>query len=58
MGFLLCLLIVNTAMIFPLRLVWPATIMLFAFAGVTSPAAMPSVIVGLVIHAKLSGRPF
>jgi len=43
-----CILIVSIAMIFLLRFFWPAAIMLFAFAGITSVGGILGVILGLM----------
>src|SRR5215467_3540959 len=48
-GRLSCLLIVTVAAIFLLRFAWPAVVMLFAFAGVTSAATMVGVVLGLTV---------
>ena len=58
------LLLVTVAPIIVLRFFWPAIIMGFVLAGVTSPATALGVVIGLVIlgtaalHSRLSGRPF
>jgi len=64
LGFMSRIFIVGVAMAVILRFAWKPMLMALVLVGITSPAAMLGVIVGLVIvgaaalHARFAGRPF